>query len=216
MSRFSDNRRSGPAGSQRTAAERDAARGERERRRAEGASEEIPAGPVEPRVPVQPQAQQQQSESPTQASDQHTDIRTEEHALIEPDTHSDDQPPQPEPVAIPSRHPARSEIRQRLLQQRSSRRRGEGGAHKGLTPARTGALVALILALALVWFLLSLLQPFHGSGHGRVIVEIPKGSGSSQIGSILERDGVVSSSFFFEARALLEGKRSDLHSGRFR
>jgi uncharacterized YceG family protein len=66
-----------------------------------------------------------------------------------------------------------------------------------------------------VWFALSLIQPFHGSGHGRVIVDIPKGSSSSQIGSILARDGVVSSGFFFDARALLEGKRSELHSGRF-
>ena len=49
-----------------------------------------------------------------------------------------------------------------------------------------------------------------------MIVQIPKGSSSSKIGSILSHDGVVSSGFFFNVRALLEGKRSSLHSGRFR
>jgi UPF0755 protein len=66
-----------------------------------------------------------------------------------------------------------------------------------------------------VWFAVSLFQPFAGSAHGRVIVTIPKGSSSSKVGSILAREGVVSSGFFFEVRALLEGKRSSLHSGRF-
>jgi uncharacterized YceG family protein len=84
-----------------------------------------------------------------------------------------------------------------------------------LTRARLAALIALAAAVALVWFLLSLFQPFAGSGSGRVIVQIPKGSSSSKVGSILARDGVVSSGFFFDVRALLAGKRSSLHSGRF-
>jgi UPF0755 protein len=75
--------------------------------------------------------------------------------------------------------------------------------------------LVLVLAAALVWFLLSLFQPFAGDGHGRVIVQIPKGSSSSKVGSILVRDDVVSSGFFFNLRALLAGKRSSLHSGRF-
>ena len=66
-----------------------------------------------------------------------------------------------------------------------------------------------------MWFLLSLFQPFAGAGHGRVIVVIPKDSTASTVGSILARDGVVSSGFFFEVRALVEGKRGDLHPGRF-
>ena len=77
------------------------------------------------------------------------------------------------------------------------------------------ALLALAAAVVLVWFLLSLFQPFAGGGSGSVIVVIPKGSSSSKIGSILARDGVVSSGFFFDVRALLAGKRSSLHSGRF-
>jgi uncharacterized YceG family protein len=91
--------------------------------------------------------------------------------------------------------------------------RARGG--RRLTRARGGALLALVAAVALVWFLLSLFQPFAGSGSGSVIVQIPKGSSSSKVGSILAHDGVVSSGFFFDVRALLEGKRSSLHSGRF-
>jgi UPF0755 protein len=92
--------------------------------------------------------------------------------------------------------------------------RGDGG-RGGLTRARVGALLALAAAIVVVWFLLSLFQPFANEGHGRVIVVIPKGSSASTIGSILARDGVVSSGFFFGLRALVEGKRSELHSGRF-
>ncbi|HLB20473.1 MAG TPA: endolytic transglycosylase MltG [Solirubrobacteraceae bacterium] len=99
---------------------------------------------------------------------------------------------------------------------RIGRSRSSGGHPSGrLTRARVAALVALLAAIALVWLLVSLFQPFAGPGHGRVIVTIPKGSSASRIGSILARDGVVSSGFFFDVRALLEGKRSSLHSGRF-
>jgi UPF0755 protein len=92
---------------------------------------------------------------------------------------------------------------------------GDGRGGRRVTRARVAALFALLAAAALVWFVISLFQPFAGSGSGRVIVSIPKGSSSSEIGSILARDDVVSSGFFFDVRALLDGKRSSLHSGRF-
>jgi uncharacterized YceG family protein len=38
---------------------------------------------------------------------------------------------------------------------------------------------------------------------------------SSQVGDLLERDGVISSSFFFELRATLGGERSNLRSGTY-
>ncbi|HZL49061.1 MAG TPA: endolytic transglycosylase MltG, partial [Solirubrobacteraceae bacterium] len=94
-------------------------------------------------------------------------------------------------------------------------RRGGGGRRPRLTRARIGALLALAAAIVVVWFVLSLFQPFAGAGHGRVIVVIPKNSSASAVGSILARDGVVSSGFFFDMRALVEGKRGALHSGRF-
>jgi UPF0755 protein len=84
-----------------------------------------------------------------------------------------------------------------------------------LTRARIGALLALAVAAFVVWFMVSVFQPFVGAAGGSVIVDIPKGSSASAIGSILARDGVVSSGFFFDVRSLIEGKRGDLHSGRF-
>lgn len=214
MAPFPNSRRSGPASGQRTAAEREEARLERERRREHDSAQEQP-----PRVPAEPASQPVQSTAPEpvpQASIDPAGLRTEVHALTEPDPDHHDQQPLSQEASRPAPQQPPPELRHRLLEQRRSRRhRASAGAHKGLTRARMGALAALILVLVLLWFLLSLIQPFHGSGHGRVIVEIPKGSSSSRIGSILERDGVVSSSFFFEVRALIEGKRSDLYSGRY-
>jgi UPF0755 protein len=78
---------------------------------------------------------------------------------------------------------------------------------------RIAALLTLVAAVVLVWFLTMLFQPFGSSGHGRVEVTIPKGSSVSQIGSLLERDGVISSSFFFNLRAAIDGDRSKLRAG---
>jgi UPF0755 protein len=78
---------------------------------------------------------------------------------------------------------------------------------------RIASVVALVLAAALIWFLVELFQPFHGSGHGRITVTIPLKSSSSQIGDLLAKDGVISSSFFFELRATLAGERGDLRPG---
>lgn len=107
-----------------------------------------------------------------------------------------------------------------LLERRASRlrahRSSERKAGAVITRARVAALAALTVAIVVIWFLLSLFQPFAGTGKGSVIVDIPKGSSSGKIGTILAREGVVSSGFFFEARALVEGKRGELHSGRFR
>jgi len=80
---------------------------------------------------------------------------------------------------------------------------------------RVLALTALLVPVFLIWFLVSLFQPFAGSGHGRVRVTIPADSGASQIGSLLERDGVISSGFFFKLRAALDGDRSKLLAGTY-
>jgi uncharacterized YceG family protein len=77
------------------------------------------------------------------------------------------------------------------------------------------AVVAVVGALAAVWFLLELFQPFHSSGHAPVTVTIPRDAGASTVGKILEHDGVISSAFFFELRATLAGDRGDLRSGTY-
>ncbi len=81
--------------------------------------------------------------------------------------------------------------------------------------ARILVVLALVLAAALIWFLVELFQPFHGSGHGSVVVRIPPHSSSSQVGDLLERDGVVSSSVFFDIRATLAGDRGKLLAGTY-
>jgi UPF0755 protein len=81
--------------------------------------------------------------------------------------------------------------------------------------SRAGALVAIVLAAALVWFLISLFQPFTGSGGTPVKVTIPAHLSSRQVGDLLAKDGVVSSGFFFELRATLGGDRSKLRSGTY-
>jgi uncharacterized YceG family protein len=75
--------------------------------------------------------------------------------------------------------------------------------------------VGALAALALLWFLFALFQPFHGDGSGRVVVTIPKGASVSEVGDILDDKGVVSSSTLFQMRVTIAGKRSDLYPGRF-
>src|SRR4051794_27828205 len=74
--------------------------------------------------------------------------------------------------------------------------------------------IPVILLLAVAAFAYALFEPFKGSGHGVVVVTIPKGASASQIGSLLADRGVVDSSFFFGLRARLSGKRGELRSGR--
>jgi UPF0755 protein len=126
-------------------------------------------------------------------------------------------PPPPEPVALPEAPPSQDGRRRRAPQRpiRAPRApRGPKGTHS--RRARIFASLALVLAAAIVWFVVELFQPFHGSGHGSVTVVIPAHSHISQIGDELERDGVISSSFFFQLRATLSGDRGDLRAGSYR
>jgi uncharacterized YceG family protein len=78
------------------------------------------------------------------------------------------------------------------------------------------ALLLLLIPVALVaWLLISLFQPFHGEGEGRVPVEIPQGASVGEVGDILDEEGVVASSTFFEARVTLSGKRDELYPGTY-
>jgi uncharacterized YceG family protein len=206
---LSRGNRSRPA-HERTAQEREHDRLERERRRAGAAP--LPEAQIEPEPAPEP------------AAEPAAEIAPEPEPELPAWEVRDELPP----PAAPAPAPANLVIGERLREPGGTLAGGGGlrgriarstprGGHSGrrLTRARVAALVALLAAVALVWFLVSLFQPFAGSAHGRVIVTISKGSSSSKIGSILAHDGVVSSGFFFEVRALLEGKRSSLHSGRF-
>jgi UPF0755 protein len=75
--------------------------------------------------------------------------------------------------------------------------------------------VVVAVGLAVAWFLLSVFQPFHGDGQGRVSVVIPRGATVTQAGDLLADRGVVSSAFFFKLRAKLDGP-DDIKSGTYR
>ncbi|MFN8205365.1 MAG: endolytic transglycosylase MltG [Solirubrobacteraceae bacterium] len=80
---------------------------------------------------------------------------------------------------------------------------------------RIFALLALLVVAFVIWFLFSLFQPFKGDGDGTVLVNIPRGATSREVGDLLADRGVVSSGFFFDLRAQIAGKRDDLKAGRF-
>ncbi|MCW3064258.1 MAG: aminodeoxychorismate lyase, partial [Solirubrobacterales bacterium] len=86
---------------------------------------------------------------------------------------------------------------------------------QGLTVGRIAAAIALVLVVFLAWFLVSLFQPFHGKGSGSVDVTVPDGASARQVGDLLEKKGIISSSFFFSLRATLSGDRSKLGSGKY-
>jgi UPF0755 protein len=77
--------------------------------------------------------------------------------------------------------------------------------------AIAGGLAILVVA----WFLLSLFQPLKGDGSGEVTVTIPRGANVGEIADLLEREGVISSAFFFRTRASLSGKGGDFKAGEF-
>ncbi|HEX8856493.1 MAG TPA: endolytic transglycosylase MltG [Thermoleophilaceae bacterium] len=108
---------------------------------------------------------------------------------------------------------------------------GEGGAPPGRPRRRVGrgpgrpvrvrrgrvaALAALLAGLAVVlWFLVSLFQPFKGDGSGSVRVVVPKGAGLGEIATALDKRGVISSTFFFKLRARIDGRTSDFKPGTY-
>jgi uncharacterized YceG family protein len=106
---------------------------------------------------------------------------------------------------------------------RHGRRHGDGSGRRGgffgallRHPFRILSVVILILILL---FLNALFQPFHGEGHGRVAVKIPKGSSVSEVAQLLEKKGVISGGFIisgstlFQARVTVAGDRSNLIAG---
>ncbi len=103
---------------------------------------------------------------------------------------------------------------------RNGRRSGDDGGRR--RPGFLGALArhpfrifAGVALLFVAWFLFELFQPFHSVGSGRVAVTIPKGASVSELGDLLGEKDVIDNSTFFQIRARLEGKSSDLYSGRF-
>ncbi|MGI8714147.1 MAG: endolytic transglycosylase MltG, partial [Solirubrobacteraceae bacterium] len=98
---------------------------------------------------------------------------------------------------------------------RPAKRRKPPGGRRPSWRGRIASLIALLLAAALVWFLIELFQPFGSSPHGRVTVTIKPHSSASQIGKQLAADKVIASGFFFGLRATLAGDRNELRAGTY-
>ena len=113
------------------------------------------------------------------------------------------------------RNPRHRRLRHRRRSLRSNR--GSLAPPRGprSTLLRVVAVVGLVLTLFAGWFLFSLFQPFKGDGEGLVRVAIPTGATVTQIGDILEENGVIDSAFFFRARVTLGGSRGDLKPGHY-
>jgi UPF0755 protein len=76
--------------------------------------------------------------------------------------------------------------------------------------------VVVALLGAAAWFLTALFQPFAGDGGRAIRLSVPKGATLGQIGDLLAERGVVSSSFFFQARARLAGDSGELKPGSYK
>ncbi len=204
-------------GSERSSEEREAARLERERRRAarEGRATPSPSLPPSPEPAFDGFDDNHHDEFDDEHGDGFDDGFDDEHGDGFGDEHGGGY--EPEPAAAPFGYEPPSGTRRvrgvRSRATRAPRERATGGLR--FTRRRALALIPLILGIALVWFLIELFQPFNGSGHGHITVAIPAHSSSSQIGDLLSKDGVISSSFFFELRATLGGERGSMRSGTY-
>jgi uncharacterized YceG family protein len=224
---------------ERTDAEREAARLERERRRAESRGVEKPFAPFDGRSqagseraeppavtpsPLQsPPAQSSPPPAappPSNAGPPPADPPGDEDLLSPYDTGELELPaPADEESAVGTRRVGWREARgakQTASPKPPRRPPREPRRHRfGAPHSRTGrvaALLALVLAAAVIWFVVELFQPFHGSGNGDVTVKIPAHASTSQIGDQLDRQGVISCtfpscSFLFRLRVSLSGKK---------
>jgi UPF0755 protein len=77
------------------------------------------------------------------------------------------------------------------------------------------ALAGILLLAAIAVFAVMLYQPFHGKGYDAVVVTIPQGASTAEIGDLLASKDVVDSGFFFEIRARLGGDRGKLRAGTY-
>jgi uncharacterized YceG family protein len=93
---------------------------------------------------------------------------------------------------------------------------------RGIPKRRRWGLRFLLLAILLVvaavaYIAYRVYQPGHSAGdaHRPVAVTIPQGATASEIATELESQGVIDSTFFFNIRSRLSGRRGDLKAGRF-
>jgi uncharacterized YceG family protein len=205
--------------SERSPEEREAARHERERRRAERAAgvsghEDAPLAQPGHQPPVM------DGDSPLDGHDTGNGDPMDDDTVLDDDLFDGEAPVGTKRVTRRERlakiQPRARAAKPKPRAPKAPKRRQLPRKHRH--PSRTGriiSLLALVVAAAVIWFFIELYQPFNGSAYGSITVTIPPHSSASQIGDLLERDGVISSSFFFNLRATLDGDRSDLRAGTY-
>jgi UPF0755 protein len=189
--------------SERSAAEREAARLERERRRAarSGRGFTEPAPQPEAVDWLEPVA----DPFPDPPPDPETDP-----VGHEPDEH---EPFADEERPLGTRRVAHGErVRRRTKAPAAPR---AAGPRRHVWVGRVIAVLALLIVLGALWFVDQLFQPFGTSPHGQVTVVVPHNAGARQIGDLLAKDGVVPSGFFFNLRATIAGDRGKLYAGTY-
>jgi uncharacterized YceG family protein len=212
------------ADAERSAAEREAAWLERERRRAarDGRDFGAPEGQPEPDDWLAPEPAPEPAPSPAreQAPDrQPRRLRgaSQPEPVLTTEFEADDDPfldERDEERPLGTRRVARAE--------RVGGRR-QGGPPPSRPPAprrhpwvpRIIALLALAIVIAALWFVDQLFQPFGTSPHGSVTVVVPHNAGARRVGDLLAQDGVVPSGFFFNLRATLAGDRGKIYAGTY-
>ena len=76
--------------------------------------------------------------------------------------------------------------------------------------------IVAVVVIALLFIANGIFEPFKGEGSGNVVVRVPAGVNAGDVGSILADNGVISSAFFFELRATLGGDRANLRAGTYK
>jgi UPF0755 protein len=219
--------------SERTPQEREAARREREARRsgrrfdAPEPSGPTEPGPTEPAAPpVPPRSEPAARDSAPAPAPPPPSFEPPHEAAIEPtdeffhDGENGRSHPEREvPLGVRRVGGLRDGAGMRRAKGQRSVRPPKGRSHAlrgGSIVPRVFAIAALVLALGLIWFLVELFQPFQGSGHGLVVFTVRSGVSAGTVGDELAKDGVVSSGFFFDLRAMLAGDRGKLLAGTYR
>ena len=123
----------------------------------------------------------------------------------------------------PRRHVPGRDPRVAAALEKRALRTGRNGSERAPREPRQGnfrlrrlllAVGALLLIVGL-WFVVSLFQPFSGDPGARKTVTLKPGSSVGDIGGTLAGEGIVSSGFFFQLRATIDGKRGALKPGTY-
>ncbi len=196
--------------SSRSEEQREAARLERERKRAADRGEPAPPDPAPPREALPPQTPPLASGPPKPAAA--PPGRPTPPPQTAPETAQ--PPPPPRKLASSAERPSGT-VRPGAAAAAAA---PDPATPRKRSPGRHALLFGLVaLVVVVVLFVANaVIEPFKGDGAGSVAVKIPAGVNAGDVGSILADRGVVSSAFFFELRATLGGDRGNLRAGVYR